>query len=172
MKYPKQYSLGSEPDEIHVGDLVWWNEGTCVGHVRWIWESERDGDYSWAETEGPPIFISNKHPYQVGTEPEGVIHDESCLEDEGIGLLSEHERNEFEWAVSEAKTRVAPEHRDVPFCVSALMDMDRGEEDWHFDFVDEECRVLQTVILPFRPNTRIDGEQNVAGQPATPPLSK
>jgi hypothetical protein len=141
MKYPKQYSLGSEPEEIRVGDLVWWNEGTCVGHVRWIWESERDGDYSWADTEGPPIFLSNKHPYQVGTEPEGVIHDES-------------------WAMSEAKGRVAPEHRDMPFCVSTLMDMDRGEEDWHFDFVDEECQILQTMIFPFRPNTRTDGEHD------------
>lgn len=169
MKYPRQYSLGSEPEEIRLGDLVWWNEGTCVGHVRWIWESERDGDYLWADTEGAPIFLSNKHPYLVGTDPEGVIHDESCLEDEGIGPLSEHERGELEWAMSEAKGRVAPEHRDAPFCVSALMDMDRGEEVWHFDFIDEEGRNLETVIIPFRPNTRTDGEHGEGGKasPAT-----
>ncbi len=145
MKYPKQCSLGAEPEEIRVGDLVWWNEGTRVGHVRWVWESGRDGDYSWADTAGPPIFLSNEHPYRFATEPEGVIHDESCLEDEGIGPLSDHERGELEWAMSEAKGRVAPEHRNRPFRASAFMDMDCGEEDWHFDFIDEEGRILETI---------------------------
>jgi hypothetical protein len=38
MRYP-------EGQEIRVGDLVWWDEGACVGHVQWIWDEERDGDY-------------------------------------------------------------------------------------------------------------------------------
>lgn len=42
MKYPKQYSLGADPEEIRAGDLVWWNEGVCVGFVEQVIETSDD----------------------------------------------------------------------------------------------------------------------------------
>ena len=97
------------PDDtpIQVGDLVWWDEGTCVGFVQWIWDEARDGDYSWANTEGPPLFIANRHPYTPSHEGfnSGVLHDEPCLADEGVGLLNAAELDELRLATSQAKAR-------------------------------------------------------------------
>ncbi len=92
------------------------------------------------------------------------MHSLGDLEDEGIGLLSEHERSELDWAIAEARSGAAIAHRDLPFCVSAVMDMERHEEDWHFHFVDQECQVMDAVVFPFRPNTRTKGEQGAGGK--------
>lgn len=163
MKYPKEYSLCAEPEEIHVGDLIWWNEGVCVGYIQGVMEVREDYE-RWGLDE-PSIALTNLHPFDaneqkhkqnIGFVTNGgtVVNSENQLEDEGIGLLSPHERSELKWAISEAKRRVTPKHRDASYCVSAVMDMYRREEDWHFYFVDHECRVLDTVVIPFRPNTR------------------
>ncbi len=160
-----------------MGDLVWWNEGVCVGFIEEVIEAPED--YERWGLDQPSIALTNLHPFHaneqkhkqhIGFVTSGgtVVNSEDQLEDEGIGLLSPHERAELEWAISEAKQRVAPEHRDAPYCVSAVVDMDRRGEDWHFHFVDHECQVLATVILPFRPNTRTKGEQADAGNPAKP----
>ena len=165
MKYPKKYSNGQEPKTICKGDLVWWNEGVCVGFVEEVLESKEEYEL-WGLDE-PSIAFTNLHPFEMNdvkhqqhigfvTSGGTVVHplDRQHLEDEGIGLLSDHELSEFNWATQEAKSRVDPEYRDFPCCVSAHKDMGRGEEDWYFCFVGRECEVLQTVIFPFRPNTR------------------
>jgi hypothetical protein len=168
MKYPKEYSLGDEPQEVRVGDLIWWNEGVCVGFVEEVMEERSDYE-SWGLDE-PSIALTNLHPFaaneskhkqHIGFVTSGgtfVIALED-LEDEGIGLLSDHERSELDWAITEARSKVAPGHREMPICISAVMDMDRREEDWHFHFVDTECKIIETVVFPFRPNTRTQGEQ-------------
>lgn len=167
MKYPKQYSYCTEPEEVRAGDLVWWNEGVCVGFIEEVMEFPEE--YEGWGLEEPSIALTNLHPFHANqlkskqhmgfaTTGGTVVNSEDQLEDEGIGLLSEHERAELEWAISEAKRRVAPEHQEAPFCVSAVMDMDRHEEDWHIHFVDQECGVVGAVVLPFRPNTRTKGE--------------
>lgn len=174
MKYPRQYAPGDEPEEVRVGDLIWWNEGVCVGFVEEVMEEQSDYE-AWGLDE-PSIALTNLHPFaanelkhkqHIGFVTTGgtVVHGLDDLEDEGIGLLSDHERSELEWAISEARSKVAPSHRDLPFCVSALMDMERREEDWHFHFVDSECQIIETVVFPFRPNTRTKGEQVGAQNP-------
>ncbi len=163
MKYPNQYSFGTEREEVRVGDLVWWNEGVCVGFIVEVMEWPEE--YARWGLDQPSIALSNLHPFHanrvkhmqhIGGVTTGgtVVNSADQMEEEGVGRLSDHERAELEWAISEAKGRVAPEHRDAPFCVSAIKDMIRDEEDWHVHFVDEECRVVGTVVVPFRPNTR------------------
>jgi hypothetical protein len=169
MKYPKKYALGAEPEEIRAGDLIWWNEGVCVGFIQEVMEARED--YERWGLDKPSIALTNLHPFEaneqkhkehIGFVTSGgtVVSSEDQLEDEGIGLLSPSERSELEWAIAEAKRRVAQEYHDVWYCVSAIMDVDRREEDWHFRFVNHECRVLDTVIIPFRPDTRTTGEQD------------
>ena len=163
MKYPKQYAVDGEPDEVCAGDLVWWNEGVCVGFVLEVME-ERDDYERWGLAE-PSVAVSNVHPFaaneakhkqHIGTVAGGgiVVYSACDLEDEGIGPLAPHERSELEWAITEAKSKVAIGSGDLPFCVSALKDMKRREEDWHIQFVDGECQTIETVVFPFRPGTR------------------
>lgn len=92
---------------IQVGDLVWFDEGARVGFVQWIWEEARDGDFSWAQTEGPPLFIANRHPYSPSSEGfgSGELHDEPCLADEGVGLLDAAELEELRMATALARDR-------------------------------------------------------------------
>jgi len=167
MKYPEQYSLGAEPEEIRVGDLVWWNEGVCVGYIEEVME-ERE-EYERNGLSEPSVTFTNLHPFEANerkhkqhigfvTSGGSVTTPAHLLEDEGVGLLSDHERAELRWAISEANARAAPEHRDLPYFVSAVMDMDRLEEDWHFCFVDRKRSVLEAVVFPFRPNTRTERE--------------
>ena len=167
MKYPQKYSLGAEPENICKGDLVWWNEGVCVGFIVEVMEAPED--YAHWGLDKPGIALTNLHPFQANeqkhkqhigfvTSGATVVNSVDQLEDEGIGPLSRHERAELRWATSEAKRRVSTKHRDAPYCVSAVMNMDRREEDWHFHFVDLECRILDAVVIPFRPNTRTMGD--------------
>lgn len=179
MKYPVKYSNGKEPKVICVGDLVWWNEGVCVGFVEEVMEARPD--YERWGLDQPSIAFTNLHPFErnedkhkqhIGFVTTGatVVHplDSQHLEDEGIGLLTPHEQSELVWAIREARSRVDPAYSSKPYCVSALKDMERGEEDWHFHFVDLECQIVQSVVFPFRPNTRTkeearhsDAEQSV-----------
>ncbi|MEC5127053.1 hypothetical protein VSU19_09850 [Verrucomicrobiales bacterium BCK34] len=172
MKYPKPYVLGKEPDDVRVGDLIWWNEGVCIGFVEEVMEERADYE-SWGLDE-PSIALTNLHPFEankakhqqhIGCVTSGgtVVHALNELEDEGIGLLSDHERSELNWAIAKARSKVAAAHRDLPYCVTAEMDMNRREEDWYFHFVDTECQIIETVVFPFRPNTRTEGESGRNG---------
>jgi hypothetical protein len=169
MKYPEEYSHDSEPKQIHVGDLVWWNEGTCVGFIIQLIEEEADRkDYSTDESE---IVFSNFHPFAANTPKYNphtgsflsgcsTIYPERMLEDEGIGLLSPHERSEFDWAISKAKQAVSTEHRDLPFYVNVVMNLDSRIEDWVFQFVDQNYqKINEEIIFPLRPNTRYRKEK-------------
>lgn len=83
--------------QIHVGDLIWWDEGLCVGYVQAIAESREDYE-SWG-LDSPHIFVSNRHPFDPSLATSGgVAYGASFLEDDGIGPLSAVERLEFERA--------------------------------------------------------------------------
>jgi len=161
MRYPKIYSPDPEPEEIRGGDLVWWNEGVCVGFVENLIEDE--GDRSDYGLDQPGIAFTNLHPFEANQFTNGgsTVYPEGMLEDEGVGLLSQHERSELNWAIATAREAVAPEHRDLPFCVTAVMNLDCKEEEWVFHFVDRDCKTIASVAFPFRPKTR-----NKAGEQA------
>ncbi len=165
MNYPKQPGLGSAPEKIRVGDLVWWNGGVCVGFVEEVMEAREDYE-RWGLT-GPSIALTNLHPFEANerkhkqrigfpTNGGSVVYSADLLEDEGVGLLSCRERSELEWAIGEAKARAAPEHRERPFCVLAMMGKGTTGEDWHFHFVGPQCGILESVVFPVRPNTRTE----------------
>jgi len=83
--------------QIQVGDLIWWDEGLCVGYVQAIAES-REEYGSWG-LDSPHIFVSDRHPFDPSLATSGGIgYPASLLEDDGIGSLSAAERLEFERA--------------------------------------------------------------------------
>ena len=97
MRYP-------EGQLIQVGDLIWWEEGTCVGFVETILEDQTEYT-SWG-LKAPSLAFTNLHPFEanqskhkqhIGPPGRGgtTIYPESKLVDEGIGLLSDHEKEEF-----------------------------------------------------------------------------
>lgn len=94
---------------VNIGDLIWWNEGTCVGYVQVVAESKDDYE-SWGLT-APSIFLSNRHPFDrsLGT---GVQYERASFEDEGIGLLSPEESKQLERATAEAR-KFATEDFDI-----------------------------------------------------------
>ena len=97
MKYP-------DGSTIQVGDLIWWDEGNCVGFVQVIAESKVDYE-NWG-LNAPHIFISNTHPFDAALLT-GVAHDLACLKDEGIGLLTADERIQLAQATEQARGLVA-----------------------------------------------------------------
>ncbi|MGC9944729.1 MAG: hypothetical protein ABSE48_23145 [Verrucomicrobiota bacterium] len=97
MKYP-------DGSTIQVGDLIWWDEGLCIGYVQAIAESKEE--YASWGLDTPHIFVLNSHPFDPAIAS-GVAHDEACLKDEGIGLLKPQQRIEFEQATVKALGLVA-----------------------------------------------------------------
>ena len=85
MKYP-------DGSAMKQGDLIWWNEGGCVGHVQKIIETPEE----WAEWgwQGPAAYFGNLHPYDPNII--GVGYPAGCFEDEGIAKLSEFEHSALE----------------------------------------------------------------------------
>lgn len=95
MRYPKKYSPSEVPDEIRPGDLIWWNEGACVGFVEEVMETplqfERRG------LDQPSIAVSNLHPIEANAKKHKqvvgspfcgatVVYSWRDLEDDGVGL--------------------------------------------------------------------------------------
>ena len=163
MTYPSPNSDASELFKIRVGDLIWWNEGVCVGFVEKV--LEKPCDYERCGLNEPGIALSILHPYEANqkkhTQHTGsftsggtVIYSAKYLEDEGIGMLAPSEQSELNWAIEKARSMVSEFLRSFPFCVSAMVDTAHGGENWHFHFVDNECRIIETAIFPLRPNTR------------------
>jgi len=101
MKYP-------DGSTIEVGDLVWWNGGSCVGFVQRIAESSNDYE-EWG-LESPHIFINTDHPFDQSVT--GIAYPEHTLADDGIGRLTTDERDKLERAMIRARERLAPEFRN------------------------------------------------------------
>ncbi|MBE7497582.1 MAG: hypothetical protein HS117_21765 [Verrucomicrobiaceae bacterium] len=135
--------------QIRVGDLIWWDEGHCLGHVQAIAESQADYE-SWGLV-APHIFISTRHPFDPtlatrhadGGVPVLVSYDVASFDDEGIGLLSPAERQEFE------RARQAALLGRGCSCFSVTTHVESGTlRSWIFRLLDEHGR--ETVVtIPY-----------------------
>ena len=86
---------------VNVGDHIWWNEGSCVGFVCTIIESEAD-QRAWGFDE-PHVLLSGHHPYDP--DDSGYIaYPITDFADEGIERLSSAEEEEFERALSHTRS--------------------------------------------------------------------
>lgn len=109
MKYP-------DGSELNVGDLIWWNEGNCVGYIQTIAEKKKESEF-WG-CDHPHVFFTNIHPFDpliIG----GVAHDEFVFEDEGIGKLTNEEKKLFEKALGNAKIKSKTGFEGKSFSVRA-----------------------------------------------------
>lgn len=140
MRYP-------DGSMIRVGDLIWWNEGQCVGYVQVVAESKEDYE-SWGLGR-PHIFVSNRHPYDPSLGS-GVAHDEACLEDEGIGLLTPEERNKFEQAATKARMSLKADSDDLTCSVTCEV-QDCQQTGWIFTF-NKDGQEFEVVTIPVHQN--------------------
>jgi hypothetical protein len=163
MKYPDQYATTAKSESIRVGDLVWWNEGVYVGYI--VEVLEQNEQYEVWGLDEPGVVLTNLHPFEANKRKRQrcpgfiatggtVVYPAKSLEDEGVGLLSSHERAEMDWAVATAQSKLARGLSHLDFCVSAVMNAGSHGEDWRIDFVDEDRQVIETFVVPFRPDTR------------------
>jgi hypothetical protein len=157
MRYPVKYSRNPDPREIHRGDLVWWNEGTCVGFVEDVMEDQAVYE-AWGLDE-PGVAFTNLHPFEANelkhkqrtgsvTTGATVVYPQRSLEDEAVELLSPDEHYELDSAMASARSAAAPKNRDLAICVSKGRSTDGNGWDWVFDFVDSECVVIESIVLP------------------------
>ena len=154
MKYPKKYTPEGCSGEIATGDLVWWNEGVDIGYVLQI---VKEGDDLFCEEvfNEPHISFYSLHPYNPDAEwNSGIFYPYSVLEDEGVGPLSDHEKNELNWAISQARALSQGAYEGWPCNVRAIKDVNRGESDWLIKFIKSHDEVSEVFKVPFRPNTR------------------
>ena len=128
---------------IRVGDLIWWNEGSCVGHVHVIAETPAEFE-AWG-LEEPHIFVDNTHPFDP-TIGSGVAYNEACFEDEAIGLLDPKEIGMFEAAVKAAAEKSAIDFSSHRFSVTTKCVNGRMVA-WVFD-VRSGDSIVETVRVP------------------------
>lgn len=133
MKYP-------DGSHVHVGDLIWWNEGNCVGYVQSVAESQTDYE-TWGLDE-PGIFVSNYHPFDR-SNPSGVFYPTDSFEDEGIGTLTLEEQKEFE----RAKRLALTGRPHSWFSVTTDVE-DNVLKSWIFTLLDEQDR-KHVVAIPY-----------------------
>ena len=130
---------------IRVGDLVWWDEGFCVGYVQVI--AECKSDYEDWGLQAPHIFVSNSHPFD-STLRTGVGYPEACLRDEGIGLLTTDERIQLDEATNRAHDLFA---RDLDYSTYAVTtDVQSCQlAGWFFTFY-KDGKELKKVRVPVK----------------------
>jgi hypothetical protein len=128
MTYPDGSAIG-------IGDLVWWDEGHCVGYVQVIAEDDYE---SWGLTV-PSVFLANRHPFDrsLGT---GVAYNQASFEDEGIGLLSPQEVKALERATAEARRLATVDFDTSTYAVTTDV---------------ENCQQLGWIFTLFRDGTEV-----------------
>jgi hypothetical protein len=141
MKYP-------DGSMIQVGDLIWWDEGLCVGYVQVIAESK--SDYAAWGLQAPHIFVSNTHPFD-STLLSGVSYPETCLKDEGIGLLTSDERIQLDKASARASDLVGVDLDYSTYSVTADV-QNRQLAGWFFTFY-KDGKELKKVKVPVEHET-------------------
>lgn len=153
MKYP-------DGNVICVGDLIWWNEGSCIGFIQSVAESKEEYE-SWG-LDCPHLFLSMIHPFDP-SEKSGIAHDEACLADEAIGLLTKAEAHDLSRATTEAGI-TEPSYSVYPEYENGRM------THWRFEFQDS---LLESIRIPADPLMSIsqveqDGGGNSAALRASP----
>lgn len=75
--------------EVHLHDLIWWNEGQCVGYVSEILETQKDWEKYGGEINEAGIFLSLDISRR--TFDSVVFNSHHSFEEEGIKLLTDAE---------------------------------------------------------------------------------
>jgi hypothetical protein len=103
------------PDGTSVkeGDLIWWDEGNCVGFVNEVIETEAD-QRKWG-LRHPHISIGG-HPFRPGA-PGFVTCPASLLADEGIGRLTADDCVQLNRAIEHAQAQAGVDLSIVDFVV-------------------------------------------------------
>lgn len=134
MKYP-------DGNTVHVGDLIWWNEGESLGYVHEIYDDGIDlGDVIYNE---PTMSISNRHPFDP-TSYGGILQVESQLEDEGVGKLEPEEKIRFNSAINKALEKASPSAKISRYSVHTICRNGRMIS-WKFVFSESEA-----IMIPWK----------------------
>lgn len=132
-----------------VGDLVWWNEGRCLGYVQIIVETPEDLHLWGIEGTQGQAMIANHHPFDPNAMG-FVRHDRECLAREGVAKLSKREIQLFQKAIQLAKPSSRYGFDDHGF--SVMVKYRAGARfEWVFRLYDrnllmEEIAVLETSV--------------------------
>lgn len=148
MNYPSEYS---DPIDrlISVGDLIWFNEGTQVGFIYEI----IDDPETWGLDE-IGVMTQALHPIEVKEKensPGLCFYPESCFRDEGIGKLTQKEKEGMNGAIQIALNRF--QVSEPVFSVGAYKIEDSEREEWHIQLFENgnESRLEK---IDFTENTR------------------
>lgn len=105
--------LYPDGSSVRPGDLIWWDEGTCVGFVQEVIETEADR-CKWGLAQ-PHIAIGG-HPYNPAA-PGFVTCPEFLLADEGVSKLTADERAQLNKAIEHAQVQAGADLSIVDFVV-------------------------------------------------------
>ncbi|MEY4483270.1 MAG: hypothetical protein RL693_722 [Verrucomicrobiota bacterium] len=127
---------------MHVGDLIWWNEGACVGHVQEIVDSQSECE-SWGFNE-PHAGFANHHPYDPSIQA-AVFYPEGVLEDEGVALLTVDDIRTLREALTQAVSLSASNFTGHPYRITTET-KDCVMRNWVFTFFDGD-KVVDTIRI-------------------------
>ena len=133
--------------KIKISDLIWWNEGICVGFVQEIIKTKQD-----LETWGlitPSLAVSNLHPFNLNNPL--TIVDESDIAGEGIGLLTKNEIQIFEKILTQAKSKVSKETKKLHFFVTVKYDPQQDLQKWLILFVNDDYETVESIEIEVVP---------------------
>jgi hypothetical protein len=140
MKYP-------DGTEMAVGDLIWWNECLCLGHIQHIAETPEEFE-GWGLQE-PHAFFGNHHPFNP--EVTGVAYPPSSFEDEVICIPTRSEVTDYRRALDYAMT-LSSQGSDAGWH-SVQIRCESGKRiEWIFTFFEGFVEVGRTVVpIPLPP---------------------
>lgn len=90
--------LYPDGSSVQAGDLIWWDEGHCVGFVQEVIETEAEL-FQWGVTH-PHLSIGG-HPYRPGA-PGFLVCPASEFADDGVGRLTDEDRTSLNRAIEHA----------------------------------------------------------------------
>ena len=140
-KNRKMLMIYPDGSTIRVGDLIWWDEGLCIGYVQAIVESKEEYK-SWG-LDAPHIFLSNTHPFDSKITS-GVCYNRASFDDEGIGLLNPEERKEFDQAILRAKKSVVADYSTYAVTTEIQHSQQIG---WIFTFF-KDGKEVEVIKIP------------------------
>lgn len=107
--------LYPDGSSVQAGDLIWWDEGHCVGFVQEVIETEAD-QRRWGLMH--PHLLIGGHPYRPGA-PGFVMCAATDLADEGIGRLTDHDAAQLDAAIAHAQAEAPYDLAGCSFLVQA-----------------------------------------------------
>ncbi len=98
---------------VQAGDLIWWDEGHCVGFVQEVIETETDRR-KWGLAH--PYISIGGHPYKPAA-PGFVVCAASDFVDEGIGRLIDDDSVHLDAAIQHAQAEARFDLSAIGFVV-------------------------------------------------------